>query len=139
MIDSPKYTPLESMIRTARRRWASAFAACMLAITIGPLRLPAQDLPKVDKVELQPLRAEISRVIEALDYLGAPISPVDKQNLVSARSEADGAKALAEIRAVTVDVAISAARQVIVTELDEARGGALIDAAIVALPQQLQR
>jgi hypothetical protein len=37
-----------------------------------------------------------------------------------------------------VDVAISAARQVIVAELDEKRGAALIDAAIAGLPQQLQ-
>ena len=46
--------------------------------------------------------------------------------------------ALSEIRAITVDVAISAARQVIAAELDETRGGALIDAAIAAVPQQLQ-
>jgi F-type H+-transporting ATPase subunit b len=46
-------------------------------------------------------------------------------------------KALAEIRAITVDVAISAARQVIAAGLDEQRGAALIDAAITALPQQL--
>ena len=48
------------------------------------------------------------------------------------------AKAISEIRALTVDVAISAARQVIVAELDERRGAALIDAAIAGLPQQLQ-
>ena len=62
-----------------------------------------------------------------------------RRRLAEERIAQEEAKALAEIRAVTVDVAISAARQVIVTELDEARGGALIDAAIVALPQQLQR
>jgi F-type H+-transporting ATPase subunit b len=48
------------------------------------------------------------------------------------------AKALAEIRSVTVDVAISAARRVIAAELDEQRGAALIDTAIAALPHQLQ-
>jgi F-type H+-transporting ATPase subunit b len=47
------------------------------------------------------------------------------------------AKALAEIRSVTVDVAISAARRVIAAELDENRGAALIDTAIAALPRQL--
>ena len=47
------------------------------------------------------------------------------------------AKALSEIRALAVDVAISAARQVIVSELDEKRGAAVIDAAIAALPHQL--
>jgi F-type H+-transporting ATPase subunit b len=61
-----------------------------------------------------------------------------RRRLAEERIAQEEAKALAEIRAVTVDVAISAARQVIVAELDEQRGAALIDAAIVALPQQLQ-
>jgi F-type H+-transporting ATPase subunit b len=61
-----------------------------------------------------------------------------RQRLAKERIAQEEAKALAEIRAITVDVAISAARQVIVAELDEQRGTALIDAAIVALPQQLQ-
>ncbi len=61
-----------------------------------------------------------------------------RQRLAEERIAQEEAKAIAEIRAVTVDVAISAARQVIVAELDERRGAALIDAAITALPQQLQ-
>jgi len=61
-----------------------------------------------------------------------------RQRLAEERIAQEEAKALSEIRAITVDVAISAARQVIVAELDEQRGAALIDAAIVALPQQLQ-
>jgi F-type H+-transporting ATPase subunit b len=60
-----------------------------------------------------------------------------RQRLAEERIAQEEAKALSEIRAITVDVAISAARQVIVAELDEQRGAALIDAAIVALPQQL--
>ena len=47
-------------------------------------------------------------------------------------------KAVEEIRAVAVDVAIAAAREVIVAQIDEARGGALLDAAIAALPQRLR-
>jgi len=61
-----------------------------------------------------------------------------RRRLAQERIAQEEAKAVAEIRAVTVDVAISAARQVIVTELDEQRGAALIDTAIDALPQQLQ-
>jgi len=61
-----------------------------------------------------------------------------RQRLAEERIAQEEAKAIAEIRAATVDVAISAARQVIVAELDERRGAALIDAAIAALPQQLQ-
>jgi F-type H+-transporting ATPase subunit b len=60
-----------------------------------------------------------------------------RRRLAEERIAQEEAKALAEIRAVTVDVAIAAARQVIIAELDEQRGAALIDAAITALPQQL--
>ena len=48
------------------------------------------------------------------------------------------AKALDEVRAVAIDVAIAAARDVITAEMDERRGGMLIDEAIVALPQRLR-
>ena len=61
-----------------------------------------------------------------------------RRRLAEERIAQEEAKAIAEIRAATVDLAISAARQVIVAELDERRGAALIDAAIAALPQQLQ-
>ncbi len=61
-----------------------------------------------------------------------------RRRLAEERIAQEEAKALAEIRTITVDVAISAARQVITAELDEKRGAALIDAAIAGLPQQLQ-
>jgi F-type H+-transporting ATPase subunit b len=60
-----------------------------------------------------------------------------RQRLAEERIAQEQAKAVAEIRAVAVDVAISAARQVITAELDQTRGAALIDVAIDALPQQL--
>ncbi len=61
-----------------------------------------------------------------------------RQRLAEARiAQAEG-KALDEIRAVAVDVAIAAARQLIAGELDEERGAALIDSAIAALPQRLR-
>jgi F-type H+-transporting ATPase subunit b len=47
-------------------------------------------------------------------------------------------KALDEIRAVAIDVALAAAREVIASQIDEERGGALLDAAIAALPQRLR-
>ena len=60
-----------------------------------------------------------------------------RRRLAEERIAQEEAKALAEIRGVTVDVAIAAAREVIIAELDEQRGAALIDAEIAALPQQL--
>jgi len=60
-----------------------------------------------------------------------------RRRLAEERIAQEEAKALTEIRAVTVDVAISAARQVITSELDQKRGAALIDRAIADLPRQL--
>ena len=60
-----------------------------------------------------------------------------RQLLAHERIAQEEAKALAEIRSIAVDIAISAARQVIAAALDERRGAALIDEAIAALPHQL--
>jgi F-type H+-transporting ATPase subunit b len=60
-----------------------------------------------------------------------------RQRLAEERIAQEQARAVAEIRAVTVDVAIAAARQIIAAELDENRGAALIDAAVAELPNQL--
>jgi len=60
-----------------------------------------------------------------------------RQQLAQERIAQEETKAVAEIRAIAVDVAISASRQVIAAALDERRGAALIDDAIAALPRQL--
>jgi F-type H+-transporting ATPase subunit b len=60
-----------------------------------------------------------------------------RELLAQERIAQEEAKALGEIRALAVEVAISAARQVIAASLDEPRGAALIDQAIAALPRQL--
>jgi F-type H+-transporting ATPase subunit b len=60
-----------------------------------------------------------------------------RQQLAQERIAQEEAKALAEIRAIAVDVAIAASRQAIAASLDERRGAALIDDAIAALPRQL--
>lgn len=60
-----------------------------------------------------------------------------RQLLAQERISQEEAKALAEIRAIAVDVAISASRQVIADSLDDTRSAALIDQAIAALPRQL--
>ena len=61
-----------------------------------------------------------------------------RRRLAEERIAQQEAKALAEIRLATVDVAISAARRVIAAELDERRGAELIDAGIAELSHQLQ-
>ncbi|HEV2099745.1 MAG TPA: F0F1 ATP synthase subunit B [Stellaceae bacterium] len=61
-----------------------------------------------------------------------------RRRLAEERIAQQEARALAEIRLATVDVAISAARRVIAAELDEKRGAELIDAGIAELSHQLQ-
>ena len=61
-----------------------------------------------------------------------------RQRLAEERIAQAEKLAIDEIRAVAVDVAIDAARAVIAAQIDEARAGALLDAAIAALPQRLQ-
>ena len=61
-----------------------------------------------------------------------------RQLLAEERIAQAESKAVEEIRAVAVDVAIAAARDVIAAQTDEQRGGTLLDAAIAALPQRLR-
>jgi F-type H+-transporting ATPase subunit b len=61
-----------------------------------------------------------------------------RQRLADERIAQAESKAMDEIRAAAVDVAIAAAREVIVSELDERRGAALLDTAIASLPQRLR-
>jgi F-type H+-transporting ATPase subunit b len=60
-----------------------------------------------------------------------------RQRLAEERIAQAEQKALDEIRAVAIDVAIGAAREVVASQIDEERGAALLDAAIAALPQRL--
>jgi F-type H+-transporting ATPase subunit b len=61
-----------------------------------------------------------------------------RQRLAEERIAQAESKAIDEIRAAAVDVAINAAREVIVSDLDEQRGAALLDTAIASLPQRLR-
>lgn len=61
-----------------------------------------------------------------------------RQQIAVERIAQAEAKALAEVRAAAIDVAIAAARDVIADAIDQKRGAALLDAAIVALPQRLR-
>jgi F-type H+-transporting ATPase subunit b len=61
-----------------------------------------------------------------------------RQRLAEERIAQAESKAVDEIRAVTVDIAIAAAREVIAADVNEQRRMALIDTAIQALPQRLR-
>ena len=61
-----------------------------------------------------------------------------RQRMAEDRIAQAEAKALGEVRAVAIDVAIAAAREVITAQIDDRRGSTMIDEAIVALPQRLR-
>jgi F-type H+-transporting ATPase subunit b len=60
-----------------------------------------------------------------------------RRHLAEERIAQAEAKAVGEIRAVAVEIAIAAARETLIAQLDERRGAQMLDAAIAALPQQL--
>ena len=91
-------------------------AAPALAVPAAPLQ--AAELPKVTKVELQPLAAQVQRVVEGLEMIGAPLSAADKEALQAAASNTEKAKAVAQIQTILdqhclVSVQIRAAGRVL--------------------------
>jgi len=90
----------------------------------------AADIVRHAGEEAERIAAQAARDLE--------LSLARRHRLAEERIAQAEAKAVEEIRAVAVDVAIDAARDVIVSELDQQRSAALLDNAIAALPQQLR-
>jgi hypothetical protein len=53
-------------------------------------RATAADWPQVTQVELQPLAAQVHRLVEALDYIGEPLAGADKHALQAAAADKVG-------------------------------------------------
>jgi hypothetical protein len=94
-------------------------ASLALLLCLGG-RLAAADLPHVTQVELQPLAAQVQRLVEALDYIGAPLPEADKQALRAAAG--DAAKGVETIQAV-LDPHCLAGVQIHAADKLEARPG----------------
>ena len=58
----------------------------------------AQSFPKVHDVALQPLKAQIQRLVQAKDYLGQPFSPQVKKRLNQALDQADAPGAISAVQ-----------------------------------------
>jgi len=78
----------------------SIFLGMTLVILLCVCPLTAQILPKVEKTELQPLVAQVRRLVEAMDYLGVPLKATDKKALEGAMNQTDASRAIAEIQTV---------------------------------------
>jgi len=89
----------ESMKRThATWAWLVLSGCGML---FAPTVAQAVDpLPLVTNVELQPLKAQVARVVQALELAGTPLSGEQQKTLDAAIAEQDQAKSLAAIQAV---------------------------------------
>jgi hypothetical protein len=79
-----------------------AAALRIAAVLAGGAGIVAQaaDVPVVQNLELQPLAAQVTRLQDALDYLGAPLSPAERSALADAAKLRDQAAATAKIQAV---------------------------------------
>jgi hypothetical protein len=60
----------------------------------------ADDLPKVDKVERQPLAAQAARLVDALQAAGSPLPDADRKTLAAAAKVNDQARAVDGIQAI---------------------------------------
>lgn len=54
----------------------------------------ADSLPLVSNVDAQPLKAQVKRVVESLEFLGQPLTPAQQQSLAAALAEKDDAAAV---------------------------------------------
>ncbi|HZS06695.1 MAG TPA: CehA/McbA family metallohydrolase [Blastocatellia bacterium] len=69
-----------------------------MATLLQPDRVNA--IQKVEQIELQPLTAQVRRLLETLDYLGAPLGAADRQRMEKATSSTSAAQASSEIQGV---------------------------------------
>jgi hypothetical protein len=60
----------------------------------------AQELPTVRNVELQPLSAQVERVVQALELAGSPLSPDQREAIRRALAESNSEAAIERIQAV---------------------------------------
>lgn len=65
----------------------ACFASCLLTALLCSTTASAAEFPQSFNVELQPLKAQIQRVVEAMDYLGFPLSAADRRELDAALAE----------------------------------------------------
>jgi hypothetical protein len=101
--------------RVRVRVFALPFVLLLLSSTWA-----ARGVSKVEQVEFQPLAAQVKRLVEALNFLGAPLRRNDELTLEKALKETDAARATREIQNVLdryslVEVHISPESRVKVT------------------------
>ncbi|MFN4258067.1 MAG: CehA/McbA family metallohydrolase [Gemmataceae bacterium] len=80
--------------------FARRLLVVIIALLMSAHTARSAELPLVTDVERQPLAAQARRLVDALDYLGVPLSAADKQTLAGAAHAADEAQAVRAIQTV---------------------------------------
>jgi hypothetical protein len=75
-------------------------AATLLFALVLLVPLVARQVALIQQVELQPLAAHVARLIQTLEYLGAPLADADRKGLDGALHETDRARAVAAFQQV---------------------------------------
>ncbi len=79
------------------RRWIVLLVALLPLLVLNSY---ADELPLVEGVEAQPLKAQATRVAQALNFLGQPLTVMQQDQLDAALKELDEKKAVAAIQKV---------------------------------------
>ena len=70
----------------------------LIGLLLGSQPTQAQSLPTVTDVDLQPLKAQINRLIQAKEYLGEPFTEATKRALGQALGQADESEAVVSVQ-----------------------------------------
>ena len=70
----------------------------LIGLLLGSQPTQAQSLPTVADVDLQPLKAQINRLIQAKEYLGEPFTEATKRALGPALGQADESDAVVSVQ-----------------------------------------
>ncbi|PHS01126.1 MAG: hypothetical protein COA78_23145, partial [Blastopirellula sp.] len=70
-------------------RFAPALLAVLIIVCCTTQGSSAAELPKVYEIAAQPLKAQVTRLIQALDYLGEPLTAKQKADLKAASAMTD--------------------------------------------------
>ena len=83
------------------RRWWSVVGVSFIATSWCATAIGAEELlPVIQQVDVQPLRAQTRRVVQALEFLGEPLTGEERQAFDAAVTEPDEGNAVAAIQRV---------------------------------------
>ena len=89
------------MLAPRSRFWRySSCLACLLVIASSTPVFLSAAVPLVSDVELQPLKSQVQRIVDALEFLGEPLSGREQRTLGRAYSRRDPLQAVTEIQKV---------------------------------------